>query len=325
MVLKFLIFLSLSFNVFALEIAPNTLDLRSLTLLVSQELKKNILLSIDLKNINVDIYFPNDIKDDVLFDFYKKAIESKGLFLNDYNGYYVIEKQKKKIEKKKIIDKNIQLDITVIELDNDKFKELGMDTSVNASANSLYSIGDRFNNTNIFGTGALFGLKSDLKALESNGIIDITSNPSILIKNNQSTSMIIGDTVSVLTSSSSDDTQDTNIRNTYEQKDIGLNISATPRIREDGRIDVNVILNMENLKDYKDGLISTTKRSINSNFTIDSGTSIKLGGLEQNLNLKSVHKLPLLGDIPYLRWFFMYESEKTINNTLSILIKVTIL
>jgi len=324
MVLKFLVFILLSFNVFALEIAPNTLDLRSLTLLVSQELKKNILLSIDLKNINVDVYFPNDIKNEVLFDFFKKAIESKGLFLNKYDGFYVIE-QKLKKSIKLIIDKNIQLDISVIEFDNDKFKELGMDTSVNLSINSLYDIGTRFNNSNIFGSSALFSLNADLKALETNDIINLTSNPSIIVKNSNTTSMIVGDTVSVLSSSISNDKSDVNVRNTYEQKDIGLDISATPTIRDDGRIDVNVILNMENLKDYQNGLISTTKRSINSSFTIENGTTIKIGGLKQILDIKKVHKLPLLSDIPYLRWLFMYESNKTINNTLSILIKVTIL
>jgi len=326
MVLKLLLFISLSFNLFALEIAPNTLDLRSLTLLVSQELNKNILLSVDLKNINVDVYFPNDINDDVLFNFFKKAIISKGLFLNEYDGFYVIERLEKHIDNKEIIiDKNIRLDITVIEFDNDKFKELGMDTSTDLSLKSLYSIGERFNASNIFENSAIFTLNSDLKALETSGIVNITSNPSILIKNNNTTSMIIGDTVSVLTSASSDDTQDTNVRNTYEQKDIGLNISATPVIRKDGKIDVSVVLNMENLKDYADGLITTTKRSINSNFIINSDTIIKIGGLKQTIKIDKVSKIPLFSEIPYLKSLFIYKNNKTINNTLSILIKVTIL
>ena len=135
--------------------------------------------------------------------------------------------------------------------------------------------------------------------------------------------MVIGDTVSVLTSSLSDDDSESNVRNTYAQKDIGLVISATPQIREDGKIDVSVELNMENLKDYVDGLVSTTKRTLNSNFIINAGDSIKLGGLIQNYTLKKTHRLPILGSIPYLEYLFKFDSEKTINNTLSILIKVT--
>ncbi|WP_324170972.1 hypothetical protein [Sulfurimonas sp.] len=322
MVLKFLLSLIFSINLFAFQIAPSTIDLRALTILVSEELGKNILLSIDIKNLNVDIYFPNNIENKVLFDFYRRALLSKGLYLNRYDGYYAVEKKEKKV----IVvtnKKNIKLELTIIEMDNDKFRELGFKSNADSTFKSIFNIGSVFTKTTTF--GAFFDLQSTLKLLETNDIINIISNPTVLVKNKETSTMIIGDTVSVLTSSISDDNANNKVRNTYKQQDIGLKIVATPTIRKDGKIDVSVSLNMENLKDYSEGLIATTKRVINSNFSIKSGETIKIGGLIHNYNLKKTHRLPILGYIPVVEYLFMYESEKTINNTLSILIKVTIL
>jgi general secretion pathway protein D len=318
MVLKLFISFILSLNLYSLEIAPSTMDLRSLTILVSEQLHKNILISSDLKNFNIDIYFPNDVSDEALFHMYKKALLSKDVFLNDYDTFFMVEKLKN-IDKQ---NRDIKLELTIIELDNDKFKELGMNASVNADLKSVFNLGKIFNEGTIFGTGAFFDIDLILSSLETNDIINVISKPKILVRNGQSTTLTIGDTVSVLKSSVSEDTTDSKVRNTYEQKDVGLEITAKPVIRDDGKIDIFIDLNMENLKDYQEGLISTTKRSIKSNFCISNGESIKIGGLVQTLTLDKTSKIPLLGDIPVLQYLFRYESSKTINNSLSILIKV---
>lgn len=322
MVLKLFLILSLSLSLYSFQIAPSTVDLRSLSLIVSEELKKNILLSSDLKNINVDVYFPNNISNRVLFEFYKKVIISKGLYLNRYDGFYMVEKAKRKFPVK-VSNSNIQLDITVIELDNNKFKELGFNATVDGAAQGAFKIGNLFTSTTVFGSGAFLNIRSVLKALETDNIVNVVSSPTVLVKNKQTSTMIIGDTVSVLTSSISADNEDDKVRNTYVQQDIGLKISATPTLLKNGEIDVSVSINLENLKDYVDGLVSTSKRSLNSNFTIRSGDTIKVGGLIQKYELKKTSRVPVLGYIPILQYLFSYESEDEIDNTLSILIKVT--
>ncbi len=82
-VLLFLVYASLSF---AVELAPTNFDLRALTILVSQECDKNIIISKDIKNMSADYFIVTDVEPDILFSSYKKLIESKGLFLNSYIG-----------------------------------------------------------------------------------------------------------------------------------------------------------------------------------------------------------------------------------------------
>ena len=63
------------------------------------------------------------------------------------------------------------------------------------------------------------------------------------------------------------------------------------------------------------------KRTANTTVTVPDGQTIVIAGLTRKDKQKVDHRLPLLGDIPLLGWFFRYTRE--IEKTANLLILVT--
>jgi type II secretory pathway component GspD/PulD (secretin) len=85
----FVLFISIS-SAFSIQLFPTNFDLRNLAIFISQECNKNILISKDVKNLSSDYFFKKEVSCDVLFDSFLKLVESKNLYLNKENGFYII-------------------------------------------------------------------------------------------------------------------------------------------------------------------------------------------------------------------------------------------
>lgn len=318
----FLMLFLLSIYAFSIELLPTNFDLRSLSIMVSQECKKNILISQDVKNMSVDYFVMDDISPDVLFETFKRVVESKGLFLNDYGTFYVIDEKSYTIAKEQDLS-NIELTMKVIEINNEKFNQKGIDPSFVSKFNLNLSSTDLKH----LSIDKLFSIDYEnvLKALETQDYLKIVGEPYVIVSNGQKTRLNVGDSVSVKTSSY-DSSTSTSVRNTYVQKDLGLTLEVSPKILDNGMISLNVVLTDEKLKSTDDdGLIQTTKKSINSSFNLKDGGSISIGGLTSTQDIKDVSKLPILGDLPLLEYLFKYEGMTTKRSTLTIFIHVRII
>lgn len=311
-------------SIFAVEIVPTNFDLRSLALLVSQECEKNIIVSQDIKNMSADYFLNTDVSPDVFFQSFKRLIESKGLFLNEYDNFFVVDEREYKAPIPQN-HSNIELTMKVIEINNDLMNQKGFEAFLKSNT-SLSLTSTDFKS---FKFDKLFSLEYDglLNALETNNYVKIMGEPYVVVANGKKTVLNVGDTTSVKTSAlSQDSTLSTSVRSTYVQKDLGLTIEVTPVIQQDGIIFLNTKLTHEVLKKQNtDGLIDTTKKSINSDFYLKDGGSIAIGGLTLTQDVKSISKIPLLGDLPILDYFFAYENVKTIRNTLTIFIQVKVI
>jgi len=312
---------------FSITLAPTTFDLRSLSILVSQTCDKNILISKDVKNLNADYFFNDNVSCPVLFDSFSKLIKSKGLFLTKFNYFYIVSKEKFPKKKKKIIPdySNIELTLKIVEVNNNKLDQKGFKDLLQSNVSSDFSFKDFSKLT--FSSLFSFKFRGLLNALVDQGYINIVSSPKIVVSNNKTSVLTVGDTVSVLVSSISNDknTAPGSVRNTYSQKDVGLSISVTPKILKNGIISLNVKFTDETLKSYDKGLLTTSKRSINSFLNIKNNHSVVIGGLTSNQDIVSLSKVPLLGDIPIIKYLFSYSSKNNIKKTLSIYIKVRLL
>ncbi|WP_041956863.1 type II secretion system protein GspD [Sulfurospirillum arsenophilum] len=318
----FILSIALMISVYAEPIAPTNYSLRDLAIYVSDTCKKNILISQDIKNMSADYFVVDDLSPDTLFSTFKRIIESKGLFLNDYNDYYIIdEKEYKPIDPANL--SNVELTMKVIEINNEKFKEKGFQPKLTSTLN-LSTVTTDFKKLTF---DKLFSadFEAVLADLESQDYLKIVSEPTVIVANGKSTTMNVGDTVSVKTSSY-DSATSTSVRNTYIQKELGLTIKVTPFIQKNGLIILNTSFINETLKKQSDdGLIQTNKKSINSDFNLMDGGSIAIGGLTASQDIKSVSKIPVLGDIPILEYIFAYETNKTVRNTLTIFIQVKVI
>ncbi len=154
---------------------------------------------------------------------------------------------------------------------------------------------------------SLFALGINIDLLQQDGAAHVLSEPSILCSNNMESELFVGETRSILTSSSSGDNKDDLVRNNWTREDIGLTLKVKPRLSSNNKVALKVDAIIEDVDDssgYNSPTPTTTKRTITTNATVRNGQTVILGGLIKNLAGTANSKVPFFGDIPIIGRLF---------------------
>ena len=163
-----------------------------------------------------------------------------------------------------------------------------------------------------------------LRAIAESGKIEVLSRPSILARNNQQASIVVGQQVPLITGT----TYDTfgNQHNAFSYQNVGIILQVTPFITSDGLVEMIVAPQISSLDANQSVQISSSTngaaitspvidiRSANTVVVTPNGTTVVIGGLMQNSKSTTDSKVPLLGDIPWLGNLFKHKvrsNEKT--------------
>ena len=184
------------------------------------------------------------------------------------------------------------------------------DSNGNTISSNPFSFGDSIKE--LFA----IGIKVDL--LQQHGAAHTLSEPSVLCTNNQEAEIYVGETRSILVSSSAGDTKDAVVRNKYSREDIGISLKVTPRLSSNNKVTLKVEAVLEDVVPGSSSSAdrpTTTKRKVVTNAIVNHGQTVILGGLMKNSGGKTVTKIPILGDIPILGALFTSTgySESRIN------------
>jgi general secretion pathway protein D len=165
--------------------------------------------------------------------------------------------------------------------------------------------------SSILGDETNYALGASLDFLETNGVSNSISNPSILCLNNKECSIYVGKSLTLTTGK----LQDSNggATNTYERSDIGLTLKTIPQVSEINKLTIDISITLENIIDdgssNATGQPVTTKQDINTKAILRHGESIIIGGLNRSYDFESVSKIPLLGDIPFVGEYLFSSSS----------------
>ncbi len=151
-------------------------------------------------------------------------------------------------------------------------------------------------------------LGASISLLEQDGALDIISEPSILAINNKESSIYVGETISVKTSTSITDGGTTN--ENYQREDVGLTLKVKPRISNDNKVtlEINTILEDVKTTETNSGNADTSKKEIETTAIVNNGESVILGGLIQDKEESTISKVPILGDMPLLGELFKHNK-----------------
>jgi len=147
-------------------------------------------------------------------------------------------------------------------------------------------------------------LRGMLRSLASEGKVNVLSSPSLMVRNNQSASIRVGDQQPISTALVSQ--EGSVVATSVQFKDTGVMLEVTPRINADGMISLNVSQEVTDVGEIDDatGQRSFLKRSISSSVAINSGETLVLGGLIRENKAFVKSGVPLLKDIPILGALF---------------------
>lgn len=180
---------------------------------------------------------------------------------------------------------------------------------------------------NLDGTNRVGAL---ISALSSDGKSNILSTPSLLTLDNEEAEIVVADNVPFLTGSfsgtGSGGSNPSNPFQTIQREDVGLTLRITPQINEGNAIKLDVEHEISSVSSSAQAVdLITSKRSLKTNVIVDDGQMIVLGGLIKEDFQDNEQRVPLLGDIPLLGYFFRYNTTSKIKTNLMIFLQPTIL
>ena len=150
-----------------------------------------------------------------------------------------------------------------------------------------------------------------MSALASKSLLKMISNPSLMVLDNHTATIAVGDQVPVSTSTITSETT-TVTSSTIQYKDTGVNLSVTPSVNAGNivamQIDQTVTDAGETVKDANNQL-KFLQRQISSKVAVRSGESIVLGGLIKDNKSSSKEGVPLLKDIPLVGGLFAQNKS----------------
>ncbi|MBU1087067.1 MAG: hypothetical protein KKD05_06060 [Candidatus Omnitrophica bacterium] len=153
----------------------------------------------------------------------------------------------------------------------------------------------------------------------------VLSTPRILASNNQESSITVGQEIPIIESSVTDLVNNVTTVN-FKYQDVGLGLKVTPRISQDGFVNLKVHAELKDLsaKTLFDASI-INKREADATVMVPDGHTVVLGGLMRDNDSIIENKVPLLGDIPYLGNLFKKTKKTTLKTELLIFLSPRIL
>ena len=156
-------------------------------------------------------------------------------------------------------------------------------------------------------------LQLELSALESDGRIEVISQPKVVTTNGKAALIESGREVPYQTVEDGD----VNV----EFKDVVLSLEVTPRINPGDRIAMDLVIKKDSIGEtLSNGDISIIKNLLETSVVVPDGQTIVLGGVFENETNNTVNKTPLLGDLPVLGALFRNKSQSNIKSELLIFI-----
>ncbi len=143
-------------------------------------------------------------------------------------------------------------------------------------------------------------------------IIEVSANQAVGMQLNQSGGLNVGNQTSVA-----------------ERVDTGLKLKVTPQVNKEGYITMLVQpsftdVTQSDLSTASNPVFDPVTRGASALVRIRNGQTLVMGGLLRSTENKVVRKVPILGYIPIIGWFFTSSSSRKVNSDLVIFLTPTI-
>ena len=181
---------------------------------------------------------------------------------------------------------------------------------VNGAAQFAFNPGQAITSLNI---GAV------LDTLESQNLSRTLDNAVLVVANNGTASLNSGGNINVAVEMGEGD----NATTQSDSITFGTQVTVTPRITNDGRIDLTLNSSVSGFEGELDRLtgLRFSDKTIDTNVVVDDREVLVIGGLIQNSFTNTVQGVPVLSAIPILGGLF--TTETTENNRSELVIVVT--
>ena len=165
-----------------------------------------------------------------------------------------------------------------------------------------------------------------LQVLASDAGTTLLQEPQVTTFNNSPATITVGTTIPVLVPQA-EGSMFGAVPYTYQDQNVNVALSVLPRINENELISMNINASVQAITGYvgAEQRPIVSNRTTTTNVMVKNGETLLIGGLIFDQDDLTVEKLPILGDLPFLRKFFRTNSKKKSQNELLIFITPTII
>ena len=233
--------------------------------------------------------------------------------------------------------KQVLIEVLLAEVTLDGSTEWGMQWTSDVDLEGKSVPGDSANVNSRFGldpsSAGLGGLTATLtgdnwgfilRAMQSDGRLEILSRPQILAVDNMEANIDVGQRVPVVTGSRVTERGDS--INTFEYENVGIQLTVTPRINPEGIVKMDVSPTISSLSSSSVAVSSgftvpiINNRSATTTVSVQDGQTVVIGGLISTEDDERVTKIPWLGDIPYIGAAFKRTKKTRVRSELLIIL-----
>ncbi|WP_099743005.1 type II secretion system secretin GspD [Acidovorax sp. 62] len=228
----------------------------------------------------------------------------------------------------------VLIDASIIEVTLNDDLQYGLKWAFSGDAQSGYSGSGTVGSIPALAQGFTYTLKNaagvtkaTLSALAEKSLVKMLSNPSLMVLDNHTATITVGDQIPVATSSTATPTTgSTTTTTTIQYKDTGVNLSVTPSVTAGNIVAMQID---QTVTDAGSPDTKTTagggerpflQRQISSKVAVRSGESIVLGGLIKNNQTNKKSGVPLLQDIPLVGNLFTEKVSTGVRTELLVII-----
>ena len=158
--------------------------------------------------------------------------------------------------------------------------------------------------------------------LQNDSRAKVISSPHIMVTDNQTAKIQVGQQISVTTQQQSGAATTTGLVSTFQYLNTGILLSVTPHINAGGMVTMEINQEVSTVGDAPVGANPPiNRRAVQSTVVVKSGEMMMLGGLIQDQTNKSAGGLPFLSQIPVVGGLF--GTQKLTDNRTELVIMIT--
>ena len=211
---------------------------------------------------------------------------------------------------------SVLLETQIVELDETATHNVGLDASpdgtgiiANGSGGTSGTTGGGFLTRTLQTATSQASFQANLYAQIVEGNAKIIAKPRILAQSGQQASILTGDALPIITSIVSGTT------NTISQQvnyvNVGVNLQIQPRVSSDGFVTSHIYSEVSSVTGYTQGIPQISQRTASTIATVHDGDAFVIGGLLQQNEIRTLTKIPFIGDIPIIGAFFRHNNTSS--------------
>jgi type II secretory pathway component GspD/PulD (secretin) len=227
----------------------------------------------------------------------------------------------------KFIETTLRHDET-IGVDWDLRESMSLINSGNTDTSNSFNLGYLLmgDQTMNFATLSKPVVSAILSILANDGSTKLLQEPQVTTMNNSPANIVVGTTIPLLVPQGEGSVFGTNPY-TYEDQHVNVSLDVLPRVNQEKIISMKIDAVVQSIIGFvgKDQRPMISTRSTNTSVRVKNGETLLIGGLIFDTEQEIASKVPLLGDIPLIKWLFRSGDNNREQRELLIFITPTVI